>query len=111
MQFFHAAAFISFGALGQASEEAAEILPRGFTQEYLTGWVAGEEEGAEEGVEIIGRGGEVEPGGGEEGMDVRVEGGHAGYWGGVRDKGGAEDSDGRGGHCDFDGVIDVYRCM
>ena len=109
MQFLHTAAFISFGALGQAGEETAEILPGGFAQEDLAGWVVGEEEGAEEGVEIIGRGGEVEPGGGEEGMDVRVEGGHAGYWSGVRDESRAEDSDGRGGHCDFDGVVDVYE--
>ena len=86
-------------------------MPGGFAQEYLTGWVIGEEERAEEGVEVVGGGGKVEPGGVEEGMDVRVEGRHAGYWGRVRDEGRAEDADGGGGHCDFDGVVDVYRWM
>lgn len=67
------------------------------------------QEGAQEGVEVVGGGGEVEPGWGEEGVDVGVEGGHAGYGGGGGDEGGAEDADGGGGHGDFDGVVDVLR--
>lgn len=45
--------------------------------------------------------------GGEEGVDVGVEGGHAGDGGRVRDESRAEDADGGGGHGDFDGVVDV----
>ena len=39
------------------------------------------QEGVQEGVEIVGRGGEVEPGWGEVGVDARVEFGHSPDWG------------------------------
>lgn len=42
----------------------------------------GVEEGAEEGVEVVGGCGEVEPCGVEEGVDVGVESGHGGDGGG-----------------------------
>lgn len=65
------------------------------------------EEGEDEGVEVVGRGGEVEPDWVEEGLDVRVELGHSGDGGGVGDECGAEDADGGGGHGYLDGVVDV----
>lgn len=109
MDLLHPAAFVRFGALGQTREEAAEVLPRGFAEEDLAGRVVGAEEGPEEGVEVVGGGGKVKPGWGEEGVDVCVEGGHTGDGGGRGDEGGAEDADGGGGHGDLDGVVDVWR--
>ena len=64
-------------------------------------------EGPEEGVQVVGGGGEVEPGWGEERRDVCVEVGHAGYGCGVGDEGRAEDTDGGGSHGDFNGVVDI----
>ena len=69
------------------------------------------EEFAEERVEVVGGGGEVEPGWGEGLVDGGVEGGHAGDGGWVVDEGAAEDADGGGGHCDFDGVVDVWGSL
>ena len=67
------------------------------------------DEGVEERVEVVGGGGEVGPcyGGGELLLDVGVEFGHAGDGDGVGDESGAENTDWGGGHCDFDGVVDV----
>lgn len=67
----------------------------------------GVEEGAQEGVEVVGGGGEVEPGWGEGLVDVGVEGWHAGYRGGIVDEGAAEDAEGEGGHGYFYRVVDV----
>lgn len=63
----------------------------------------------EEGVEVVGRGGEVEEGGVLEfGFDVRVEFGHAGDGLGLFDaEGVAEDAEGGGGLGHFDRVVDV----
>ncbi len=65
------------------------------------------QECAEEGVQVVGRGGEVEPGWVEGGGDLGVEFWHSGYGGRVRDEGAAEDADGGGGHGYLDGVVDV----
>ena len=66
-------------------------------------------EGAEEGVEVVGRGGEVEVCWVLElGFEVGVEFGHAGDWERALDaEGVVEDSEGGGGLGDFDGVVDV----
>ena len=66
-------------------------------------------EGAEEGVEVVGRGGAVEVCWVLElGFEVGVEFGHARDWKCSFDaEGVVEDSEGGGGLCDFDGVVDV----
>lgn len=57
---------------------------------------------AEKRVQVVRRGGEVEPGWIEGGGDLSVEFWHSGYWGGVRHEGAAEDADGGRGHGYFD---------
>ena len=64
---------------------------------------------AEEGVEVVGGGGEVKPGGAEGLLDRGVEVGHARDGGRFVDESAAEDADGGGRHGDFYGVVDVYR--
>ena len=65
------------------------------------------QECAQERVEVVRGGGEVEPGWVEGGGDLGVEFWHSGYGGGVGDEGATEDTNGGGGHGDFDGVVDV----
>ncbi len=67
----------------------------------------GVEEGAEEGVEVVRAGGEIEPIGVQEGLNVSIERGHAGDGGGVVNEGGAEGADWGGGHSCFDGIVNV----
>lgn len=70
-------------------------------------------EGAEEGVEVVGGGGEVEERGVLEfGVEGCVELWHAGDGEGVFDaEGVVQDAEGGGGLGDFDGVVDVaYDC-
>lgn len=101
-------ALVGLGALRQGSEEAAQVLPRGVAQDRGAFWVVLVQEGAEEEVEVVGGGGEVEPGWAERGGDLGVEFGHARYGGRVGDEGAAEDADGGRGHGYFDGVVDVW---
>lgn len=65
------------------------------------------QERAEEGVKVVGRGREVEPSWVQKGLDVVVESGHGGDDLGVGQECCAEDTNGRGGEGDFDGVVDV----
>lgn len=111
MDFLNAGALVSFRALGQGGEESAEIHPAGLAQEDGARWVVLVEEGAEEWVEVVGGGGEVEPGWGEGLRDVGVEIGHGGDGGGFGDEGGSEDADWGGGHGYFYGVVDVWGEM
>ena len=107
MQLHYSAGFVGFGALSQGGEQAAEVHPRGVAEDDRAGGVVGVEEGAEERVEVVGTGGEVEPGWVQERLDVGVEWWHARDRGGVVDEGGAEGANWGGGHCCFYGVIDV----
>ena len=65
------------------------------------------QEGPQEGVQVVGRSGEVEPGRVEGPRELAVEGGHAGRRFGVGDEGCAQDADGGEGLGDFDGVVNV----
>lgn len=77
MQLYHLSDFVGLGAGSEGREEATDILPAGFAQEGCSRGIVRAQEGEEEGVEVVGGGGEVEPGWGEEGVDVFVEGGHS----------------------------------
>ena len=102
-----AAPLVGLRPLRQGREEAAEIHPGGVAEDGGALWVVLVQEGAEEGVEVVGGGGEVEPGWLQGGGELGVEFGHPCDGGGVRDEGAAEDADGGGGHGYFDRVVDV----
>lgn len=107
MYLLDTAPLVSFGALRERGEEAGEVHP-GCVAEYGGAFgVVLVQEGAEERVEIVGRGGEVEPGWVEGGGDLGVEFWHSGDGGGVGDEGAAEDADGGGGHGYFDRIVNV----
>ena len=107
METLHALRLVRFCTLGQGGEEAAQVHPGGVAEDDGAGRVVCVQEGAEEGVEVVGRGGEVKPDGGEGGVNGGVEGWHAGDGGGVVDECSLEDADGGGCHGDFDRVVDV----
>lgn len=83
MYFLYAASLVSLGSLREGGKEAAEIHP-GCVAKYGGAFgVVLVQECAEEGVQVVRRGGEVEPGWVEGGGDLRVEFWHSGYGGGV----------------------------
>ena len=100
---------VGFCALRKGGQEAAEIHPGSLAEEDGSRGIVRVDEGMEEWIEVVGRGGEVGPyyGRGKLLLDVGVELRHAWDRGGVGDESGAEDADWGGGHCDFDGVVDV----
>ena len=107
VHFLHPVDFVRLRALRQAGQEAGEIHPRGVAQDDGAVRIEGAQEGAQEGVEVVGRGGEVEPCRVEGRVHVLVEGRHVGDWFRGADEGRAQDAGGRGRHGDFDGVVDV----
>lgn len=108
MQSHHSFDFVFLRTLSQAHEETAQIHPACVAEEDGTAWVVGVDEGAEERVEVVRGGGEIEEWwGGEGAVDVGVEVWHAVHRGGGEEEGCAEDADGGGGEGDFDGVVDV----
>lgn len=104
-------ALVGLRALREGGEEAAEVLPRGVAEDDGAPGVVPVQERAEEQVEVVRGGGEVEPGRVEGAGDLGVELGHPGDGGGVGDEGAAEDADGGGGHGYFDRVVDVYQVL
>ena len=107
MDLIHAGDFVGLRALGQGGEDAGDVHPGGVAENDSSVRVVAVDEGTEEGVEIVWGGGEVEPVGVEKAFDVSVERWHAFDGSRIGDKGTAEDADGRGGHGDFDGVVDI----
>ena len=98
MNLLDAAPLVGFRSLREGREEAAQIHPRCVAEDRGAFGVVLVQEGAEEGVQVVRGGGEVEPGWVEGGGDAGVEVGHSGYGGGIRDEGAAEDADGGGRH-------------
>ena len=73
-----AVGFVLLRALAEGSDQAAEVLPGGVAEDERAGGEVFGAEGAEEGVEVVGGGGEVEVCWVLEfGLEVRVEFGHA----------------------------------
>lgn len=107
MQFGDPGGFVGLRALRQGGQETGEVHPGCVPQEDGAGRVVGVDEGAEEGVEVVGGGGEVEPCWVQGVGDVGVELGHARDGLRVGDEGRAEDADGGRRHGYFDGVVDV----
>jgi hypothetical protein len=72
-------------------------------------WVELLAELAEEGVEVVGRGGEVEEWGGicDETLYIGVEFRHTLNRGGFGDEGRAQDTDGVASLCYFDSIVDI----
>ena len=104
----NATALVGFSALGQASEEPGEIHPGCFAEDEGPFGVELVEKGTEEVVEVIGRGGKVEPGWRQGLLDVGVQLGHAGDRCRLGYEGAAKNADRGWCHGDFDGVVNVY---
>ena len=98
MDLVHTAALVGFGALCQGCEKTAEILPRGIAKDDGAGWVVLMKEGAQEGIEVIWGGGEIEPRWVDQGFYPFVQLRHSKDWSGFRDKSAAEDANRGGGH-------------
>jgi hypothetical protein len=105
---FHPFPLVCLRAPRQGDKEPAEVHPGGFAQEDGAGGIIRMDEVVQERVQVVGRGGEVEPCRIEDLDDVSIESWHGGDRSGCIDKGGAENSHWRGGHGYFDGVVNVY---
>lgn len=92
MDLLHALALVGLRPLRQRGEEAAEFHPRGFAQEDRAGGIVRVDECVQERVQVVGRGGEVEPCGVEDFVDVGIERWHRGDRSRWVDKSGAEDT-------------------
>ena len=102
MNLLYASPLVGLGSLRERSQEPAEIHP-GCVSEYgSTFGVVLVEEWAKEGVEVVGGGGEIEPGRVEGGGDLGVEFWHTSDGSGVGDEGAAKNADWRRGHSYFD---------
>lgn len=103
-----AVGLVSLGTLGERLEEAAEEHPGVVAQDEAAGLVMVVDELVEERVEVVGRGGEVEPGWVLKLIvDHLVEFRHASNGFRFIGEGGLQDTDGAGGFRDFNGVVDV----
>lgn len=109
MHFLDAIGLVLLRAGAQRSDQAAEVLPGCVAKDEGAGWEVVVAEGAEEWVEVVRRGGEVEPSWVLEfGFEMGVELRHAGDGEGLLDAEGIV-QDAERGRClgDFDCVVDI----